>query len=303
MNYSPGVTIVIPVRDRARIVRRTLDSVASQTLRPLSVVLVDNSSSDGTLGVLQSWAREVSAPDFSITVVEESHPGAAAARNRGLQEVTTEWTMFFDSDDSMEPEHCMRAMKYAHDADIVGWDVRYHDLAGRESVKPFYDRDLQYHSLMHGSMATQRYMARTALFEAAGKWNICMRGWDDIELGSRILSLNPRVRCVDGEPNVDIWATEESITGRLYSDRLDQYLEALRAIEKNIGGFSGKIYTDVKRAILAADCRREGGRCYGDIIGCRMRLHGLKNRLLLRLIYLYRLMGGRGAARLFRPFL
>lgn len=303
MNYSPGLTIVIPVRDRAHIVRRTLDSVAAQTLRPLHVVLVDNSSSDGTLDVLQSWAREITAPDFTVSVLEESQPGAAAARNRGLQEVTTEWTMFFDSDDTMHPEHCKRAMDHVHDADVVGWDVRYHDLAGRVSVKPFSDRDMQYHSLMHGSMATQRYMARTALFVDAGMWNMHMLSWNDIELGSRIILLNPRVRRVAGEPTVDVWAREDSITGRLFSDRLNRYLEALKTIETNIGSEKGRIYTDIKRAILAADCRREGVRCFKRILGNRLPLHGMKNRCILRLIYIYRLMGGRGAARIFRRML
>ncbi|MGN0223934.1 MAG: glycosyltransferase family 2 protein, partial [Muribaculaceae bacterium] len=51
------LTIVIPVYNRATIVERTLASVAAQTLRPLSVVLVDNNSTDGTLSVLQRWAE------------------------------------------------------------------------------------------------------------------------------------------------------------------------------------------------------------------------------------------------------
>ena len=303
MNYSSCLTIVIPVRDRAHLVRRTLDSVAAQTLRPLKVVLVDNSSSDGTREVLENWAREVRAEDFNVTVVDEAAPGAAVARNRGLQEVSTEWTMFFDSDDTMMPQHCSRAMKYSRDADIVGWDVRYHDLKGRVSVKPFYDSDMQYHSLMHGSMATQRYMARTALFIKAGKWNESMRGWDDIELGSRLLALNPRVRRIEGAPVVDVWATADSITGKTYSTRVDQYLRALAAIEDNIGGESGRIFADFKRALLAADCRREGVRCYDHILGNRLPYYGLKKRCLLRLAYIYRIAGGRGAARLFRPLL
>ena len=303
MNYSPGLTIVIPVRDRAGLVGRTLESVAAQTLRPLKIVLVDNGSIDGTPVVLRNWAGEFNTVGIEAVVVNEPTPGASCARNRGLAEVTTEWTMFFDSDDTMQPDHCRRAMDWAEGADVVGWDVYYHDLDGRVSVKPFYASDLQYHSLMHGTMATQRYMARTSLFIRAGKWHPQMRGWDDIELGSRVLALSPRVRRIEGKPLVDIWAQEASITGKTYSERADQYLEALECIEANIGGSRGRIFTDVKRAILAADCRREGMVAFGPMLGERLKGYGLKNSVLLRMIYLYRLMGGRGAARIVRKLL
>ncbi len=303
MNFMPGLTIVIPVRDRARIVGRTLDSVAAQTLRPLRVVLVDNGSTDGTRDVLDAWSRDVAAKGIDAMVVIEDTPGGTVARNRGIREVTTEWTMFFDSDDTMEPEHCSRAMDHAAGADIVGWSVRYHALDGSVSVKPFYDTDMQYHSLMHGSMATQRYMARTSLFIAAGAWNNRIKGWNDIELGSRLIALNPRVCRVEGAPTVDVWATEESITGRRFSDHVEQYQLSLEAIEGTLGPERGRLFTDLKRAILAADCRREGAHMFDSILGTRLAAHGLKNRLLLRLAYYYRMLGGRGAARLFRPLL
>ena len=159
MERRADITIVIPVHNRAEIVGRTLASVEAQTLRPLSVVLVDNASTDGTAGVLREWAARPHGLD--VRVVCETAPGAAAARNRGLSEVRTEWTMFFDSDDTMRPDHCRRALEAAGDCDMVGWDVCLHTTDGAEEVHRFYADDAQFHSLFHGSTATQRYMART----------------------------------------------------------------------------------------------------------------------------------------------
>ncbi len=190
MEYVQGLTIVIPVHNRAHIVRRTLASVEAQTLRPLRVVLVDNASTDNSLEILRSWAKAPHGLD--VTVVEECRPGSTAARNRGLEEVKTEWTMFFDSDDTMRPNHCERALSCSDDADMVGWNVCMHMPYGRTSIKRFYCGDAQFHSLFHGSTATQRYMARTSLFRRAGLWNEEIKYWDDIELGARLLALKPR---------------------------------------------------------------------------------------------------------------
>ena len=89
--------------------------------------------------------------------------------------------MFFDSDDTMRPNHCERALSCSDDADMVGWNVCMHMPYGRTSIKRFYCGDAQFHSLFHGSTATQRYMARTSLFRRAGLWNEKIKYWDDIE--------------------------------------------------------------------------------------------------------------------------
>ncbi|MDE6528594.1 MAG: glycosyltransferase family 2 protein, partial [Muribaculaceae bacterium] len=97
------ITIVVPVYNRAGIVERTLESIRQQSHRPLSVVLVDNNSTDNTPHVLRKWKSEVEAPDMQVTIVDEPVAGAPAARNRGLGLTTTPYVMFFDSDDIMTP--------------------------------------------------------------------------------------------------------------------------------------------------------------------------------------------------------
>ena len=300
MKQRSGITIVIPVFNREQVVGKTLASVEAQTLRPLSVVLVDNASTDGSRRVLEEWAMRPHGID--VKVVDESTPGAAAARNRGLAEVDTEWTMIFDSDDTMEPAHCECALRMAGDADIVGWDVRYHDASGHTCIKPFHSTDMQYHSLFHGSMATLRYMARTSLFREAGGWNENIFYWDDIELGARLLKLSSRA-CHTGGPRVDVFLSGTSITGTRFSSRVESAMTALEAIGRTLGP-DGRKLTAVKAAVLAADCSREGspaGRALLDQLldGASSR----RERMLLKAVYYYRRLGGRGIARLIRPII
>lgn len=301
MDRRADITIVIPVHNRAEIVGRTLASVEAQTLRPLAVVLVDNASTDGTADTLRSWAARPHGLD--VRVVDEPVPGAASARNRGLSEVCTEWTMFFDSDDTMHPDHCQRALEAAKGADIVGWDVRYH-CDGTTSRCRFYADDAQFHSLFHGSMATQRYMARTALFRRAGGWNSSAFYWNDIELGARLLALNPRIRHAGAGITVDVYAQEQSITGTRFSDRADKAMAPLEALRLTLGP-ERAFWVDVKAAILAADCAKEGA---ADIAKRIMRTTlartgSRRRRMILRAAYAWRRAGLRGAARILRPLL
>lgn len=301
MARIPGITIVIPVHNRARIVGSTLKSVREQTLRPLRVILVDNGSTDDTHDVLEQWRCETEG-DLDVSIITETVPGAAAARNAGLARVETEWTMFFDSDDTMAPEHCRRALRAADGVDVVGWDVRYYD-GKHKTVLPFYTTDAQYHNLFHGSMSTQRYMARTELFRNAGGWNASVLYWNDIELGARILQQNPRIKKIQGTPTVTMFHSDESITGTSYSSRTERAAHALECIAGTLGP-ERRRWVDVKHIIFAADCAREGsqegGKIYKEIIANNTSA-GI--RLLLRAVYLYRRAGGRGVARLIRILL
>ena len=116
------VSIVIPVRDRETLVGRTLDSVAAQTWRPLHLIVVDNNSADASVRKVSEWAgARASDTGLRVTQLQETRPGASAARNRGLEAVTGRYVIFFDSDDEMMPGLVERAMARVGDADIVYW--------------------------------------------------------------------------------------------------------------------------------------------------------------------------------------
>jgi glycosyltransferase involved in cell wall biosynthesis len=300
MNASHSVTIVIPVYNRTALVCRTLDSVAAQSYRPLSLVVVDNNSTDGSLDAVKQWAQMHDNDALEITIVSESAKGAAAARNRGLAEVKTRWTMFFDSDDIMHPDHVERAMARANEvpeAELIGWDVTYITLDGRKRTCPFETDALPYHNIMNGSMSTQRYMAHTELFRRAGGWDTKLSVWDDIELGSRICALHPVVAKVNGTPTVDVMQQGESISGLRYSDSIPSTLRVLRAIMSQ-----HQVWGELKWAIFAGDCAYENSSearyVLARLLDCTP---SMARRILWQLVYMYVAAGGRGTARILAP--
>lgn len=297
------MTIVIPVRNRAQQVSATLGSILAQTYRPLHVVLVDNASTDATVSVLEAWKRENEEAGLKIDVLCESKPGASAARNRGLSAVDTEWVMFFDSDDLMAIDHVERAMEVLREnpqARIIGWPVLLKHLDGHKSVEKFYGHDAMFHCVHHGSMATQRYMARTGLVCRVGGWREDVMVWNDIELGTRLLNaieFPDEIVEIDGNPTVRVIAGVESITGVRYSDRVEARGFSLDCIAANLPA-SEQWIVNLKRAILAGLCAREGAKEKAQNL---MRKIPTQNRAFLYLAYQYTAWGGRGAARLLRP--
>ena len=78
------VSIIIPYYNRERLLERTLQSVKRQTYRPVEIILVDNASTDHSVAVARRF-KEEAEDGMTVHLMRENTPGAAAARNCGLQ--------------------------------------------------------------------------------------------------------------------------------------------------------------------------------------------------------------------------
>lgn len=302
------LSIVIPVYNRGAVVGRTLRSIAAQTYRPLKVVLVDNASADDTAAVLRAWRAEVSAPDFEVEVLAETTPGAAAARNAGLARVDTPWVMFFDSDDTMRPSHCARAMEAAAPGiDIIGWNVNI-SLPGGQRLGRFAGKNRHFDNLFHGGFATLRWCVRTETVRRVGAWNEHVAIWDDIELGTRLIEAGAVIKHLDGEPTVDVEFSDASISNEPWPTRFDRIEAVMSTIEANLPP-RRKCYASVKLALAAGEAmresrdtavRRKAMQIYHTALS---RTAGRRQRLLLRLAFNYIRCIPRGAVALLSVFM
>ena len=210
--------------------------------------------------------------------------------------VSTPFVMFFDSDDIMLPDHIGRALREARchpDADMIGWDIWHTDSSGR-CRKPFVSRDIRYRSLFNGTLSTQRYFARKALFVNAGGWKPDIGIWDDIELGARLLAQNPVIYKSEGEPTVEVIVQPDSIT--VAPVDIEDVEHTLRSIAQTYGNTR---WTALKEMILAAGT--PGSQA--TAIRRRVLASASSHRFLLRLAYTYTRLGGRGIARILRPLM
>lgn len=276
------ISVVIPVRNRANIVGRTLDSIAAQTLAPDEVILVDNGSTDGTVDVLRRYPEAI--------VLEEPRPGAAIARNTGLARVRSSYVLFFDSDDFMPPRHIEEVaaeLRANGRPDIGAFNMELVGLDGSRSPKPFRRGDPMKMQIFHSILSTQRCVINTDFIRRVGGWNESLRVWDDLELGVRLLASGADVSHLKISEPIIVYAQANSITGTDFHSKAGQWERALDACAAAVNGTRYARMIDYRRAILAGHYRREG---HPELA------RGLTNSPWMNLIARYVAAGGRGVA-------
>jgi len=95
---------------------RALRSVQAQTFCHWELVVIDDSSTDSSHAVLQSWA----ASDARVRVLKlAENRGPGAARNAGLQVARGEWVVYLDHDDQYYPDYLEQVARHADEADVL----------------------------------------------------------------------------------------------------------------------------------------------------------------------------------------
>ncbi|MBD5365590.1 MAG: glycosyltransferase family 2 protein [Bacteroides sp.] len=296
---APSLTLVVPVYNRAGIVERSLDCIAAQTLRPLSLIIVDNNSTDNTAEVIERWADAHRSSSFDITVTRETRPGAAAARRRGLELVSTPIVQFFDSDDIMAPTlaaDIVNAFAARPELELLGWDTNVQAPDGSRRINRFrVDDRTMYRALVHGMLSTQRYAALTSLVRRAGSWRPDIRVWNDMELSTRIVLLNPVMQRLDVEAPVTTIFTADSIThganSTPVSSAKEHTLDVCYETMLEAGHREGQAYVNYRRACLAAEYASAGAHTDARRLMSQLPVH---SRWRYRLIYLKHRLCRRG---------
>ncbi len=94
------VTTIIPVYNRAAMLREAVASVLAQTYSPIEILIVDDGSTDDTAHVADLLAREHSGV---IRVIHQKNAGVGPAREAGRLAARGEFIQHLDSDDLLMP--------------------------------------------------------------------------------------------------------------------------------------------------------------------------------------------------------
>lgn len=105
------VSVVIPVHNRRRLVRRALRSVLRQRVAPREVIVVDDGSDDGSAdaaqaeaGVADARVETAAGSTAAVRIIRSTRNlGVSAARNMGAAVAAGAWVAFLDSDDEWLP--------------------------------------------------------------------------------------------------------------------------------------------------------------------------------------------------------
>lgn len=94
------VSIIVPVYNVEKYLKRCIESIQNQTLKDIEIILVDDGSLDNSPQICDKFVEK----DFRIKVIHKKNGGLSSARNAGIYVATGEYIGYIDSDDYAEPD-------------------------------------------------------------------------------------------------------------------------------------------------------------------------------------------------------
>lgn len=100
MHIEDLVSVIIPIYNVEKYVRRCIDSILMQTYYNIELLLIDDGSTDASLAICNEYADK----DNRIKVFHQENSGVSVARNVGLDNATGKHVIFVDADDWVSPD-------------------------------------------------------------------------------------------------------------------------------------------------------------------------------------------------------
>src|SRR5215475_14111517 len=99
----PLVSVVITNFNYRLYIRQAIQSVALQTYRKLECIVVDDCSTDGSFGDIESYVHSLADPRFQALQMD-INSGQMAATKAGLQLTSGPFVLCLDGDDYLHPD-------------------------------------------------------------------------------------------------------------------------------------------------------------------------------------------------------
>ena len=243
------VSVIIPVKNRAELLRKTLDNLLRQSLLPHEIIVVDDHSTDNIRQVIFDYITEA-------TFLNNEGKGPGAARNLGLSQATGEYIQFFDSDDLMATDKLERQVWALEKS---GADMAYGPyVKAEETVKGWIQKDvvMQWNAISENltltnamlrgwNALTQVCLFRKSFLDGVPKWDENLITHEDYLYLFQLSLKNPKLIHVreggvlyrqHGAQSTD----QDTISKSRAKDRLQVLLQIRNELEQNRAGFVSK---------------------------------------------------------------
>ncbi|MEJ2491388.1 MAG: glycosyltransferase family 2 protein [Desulfuromonadales bacterium] len=179
----PRFSIVTVCLNEVDSIRRTCESICSQTFDDFEWIVIDGQSTDGTLDVLSEYEARIN------TFISEADGGIYDAMNKGMRISRGEHLLFMNAGDYFSGQMSLQLVKDAPDKDILYGDVLCVDAEGESFTMNMPDT-LPINFLLNKMMPHQATFIRRNLFDKYGEYDCSYRIAGDYDLFVRFLSLH-----------------------------------------------------------------------------------------------------------------
>ena len=223
----PTFSVIVAAHQVADVIGDALESIRSQTLAPLEVIVCDDGSTDDLKAAVAPYRDE-------IVFLRKENGGEASAKNAAARAASGEFLVILDADDVYMPERLEALSAFAQarpDLDILTTDG-FIVAAGR-TVRRAYDRTWRFETAdQRGAILERNFIfglaaVRRSRFVAHGGFDESILWTTDWDLWLRLILDGSRAGCID-EPLAFYRLRETSLTAR----RRDLLLGKLATLEK-----------------------------------------------------------------------
>jgi PST family polysaccharide transporter len=226
---KPLVSILIPAFNAEEWIADTIGSALAQTWERKEIIVVDDSSTDLTLGIARQFESK------GVRVVTQKNQGAAAARNKAFSLSQGDYIQWLDADDLLAPDKIARQMEALEPC--PNKRLLLSSRFGRFMYRPYRAkfsptslwcdlppaewllRKLQENAYMQ----TGTWLVSRELTEAAGPWDTTLLADDDGEYFCRVLLQSDGIRFV---PEATLYYRAPWVGTLSYLGRSERKLEA-----------------------------------------------------------------------------
>ena len=191
MTVRPLVSVILPVKNRARYVGEALASVVSQDYRPIDVTVIDAASTDGTRDIALEFEKE------GVRLVDQIGNGVATAWNQGIDHSQGTFLAFISSDDRWLPGKLSRQMTVMLDDPALMFTItsfRYF-LQPDCAIPATFNRALLGRPLLGRIMET--LVARREVFDSVGRFDAGFETAEDVDWYARANDAGVPMRALD----------------------------------------------------------------------------------------------------------
>jgi glycosyltransferase involved in cell wall biosynthesis len=100
---EPAFSVIVPAYNAASTLASAIESVLAQSWQDFELIVVDDGSGDGTLGLARRYTT-----DPRVSVIHQENRGLPAARNAGITQARARYVSLLDSDDLLLPSYLVR---------------------------------------------------------------------------------------------------------------------------------------------------------------------------------------------------
>jgi glycosyltransferase involved in cell wall biosynthesis len=218
----PLISCIVPVYNGERYLREALDSILAQTYRPLEIILADDGSTDETAALAANYGDQV-------RYVFQPNAGTAAACNLGLKAAQGDFVAFLAADDLWHPEKLSRQISRFQTRPNLDLCVTY--------VKNFWIPELKEEAERFRNhrisqplpgYVPQALLARRALFETVGSFNVALRHADATDWLLRAVDQGAVIELL---PDVLVYRRihQTNLSRRMASASREEYVQLVKA--------------------------------------------------------------------------